>query len=81
MEQIQEYRSHDFYLSAIVLAAGLQLIRLERGAGKFVDFVFSDPEKKAEQIIANHWNKTLRIPTRSVIEAVNELKTRLYSGV
>lgn len=81
METPTTFKSHDFYLSAIVLAAGIPLIRLERGTGKFVDFVFSDPEGKAEQILSDHWIKTLRIPTRSVIEAVNELKTRLYTGV
>lgn len=84
MEDIKEisvYKNHDFYLSAICLAAGLTLSRLERGQGKFVIFVFEDPQKKAPQIISDHWSHKLRISTRSVIEAINELKTRLHSGI
>ncbi|MBI4038708.1 hypothetical protein HY384_02000 [Candidatus Daviesbacteria bacterium] len=84
MENLQEtslYKNHDFYLSAICLAAGLSLLRLERGQGKFVVFVFSDPQQKAQQIISDHWSHKLKVPSRSIIEAINELKTRLHSGV
>lgn len=84
MENIQEisvYKSNDFYLSAICLAAGLNLLRLERGQGKFAIFVFEDPQKKAPQVISDHWNHKLKISSRSIIEAINELKTRLHSGV
>lgn len=77
---LQLYKSHDFYLSAVCLAAGLNLMRLERDSGKFVVFVFSDPENNASQIISDHWSRKFKIPSRNVIEAINELKTRLHSG-
>lgn len=76
-----EFKSNDFYLCACVLACGIRLKRVERGEGKFMDFVFDDPECKAEQIIADHWDRRLKIPTRQLIEAIHELKTRLHSGV
>lgn len=74
-------RSKDFYLSAICIASGATLERLERKDKDFVTFVLNISQDKAEKIIQAHWNRTLRIATRDVIEAINELKTRLHSGV
>ncbi len=74
------FKSHDFYLSSCLVAAKLPLKRLEKGEGKLVIFVFDDPKHQAEQLISSHWNRTLCLPTRDLIEAINELKTRLYSG-
>lgn len=75
------YKSQDFYLSAICLAAGLNLIRLERNTSKFVTFVFFDPKHEASEIISNHWSRKFKIPSRDIIESINELKTRMYNGV
>lgn len=81
MEDSTEFKSNDFYLCACVLASGLGLKRIEKGQGKFMVFVFDDPLFQAEQIISDHWSRKLLIPTRSLIEAIHELKTRLHSGV
>ena len=35
MENTSRYSSHDFYLSAVFMAAGCNLSHLEKGAGKF----------------------------------------------
>lgn len=80
-QETQLFKSHDFYLSAICLAVGLNLIRLERDSGKFVTFVFYDPQNKANQIISDHWSRKCRVPSRDIIEAINELKTRMYNKI
>lgn len=79
IEDHSEFKSNDFYLCACVLASGIPLKRVERGDGKFMVFVFDDPECKAEQIISDHWDRKLRVPTRQLIDAIHELKTRLHA--
>lgn len=81
MENIQEFKTHDFYQAVILKTAQLPLIRLERSTGKFVVFVFNDPEYKAEGIIEKYWAKELTLVAREMIENINELKTRIHSGV
>ncbi|MCM8787535.1 MAG: DUF5659 domain-containing protein [Candidatus Omnitrophica bacterium] len=80
MENLKEFSTKDFYLSACLLASGLILKRLEKNQNNFMTFVFEDPDNLAEKIIKNHWNRKHKIPTRDLIEAINELKTRIYSG-
>lgn len=75
------FTSKDFYISACLLASGLKLIELQKEEDKLFVFVFDDSEGKAEEIIKNYWNRTHKIPTRDLIEAINELKTRIHSGI
>ncbi|MBI3379665.1 hypothetical protein HY029_02850 [Candidatus Gottesmanbacteria bacterium] len=81
MENTIEFKSNDFYLSACILASGIPLKRIEYGDPRSASFIFDDLENKVPQILADHWNKKLLLPTRNLIEAINELKTRLHSGV
>lgn len=81
MEYGDEFKSRDFYLCAICVASGARLVSVERGDAKFVNFVLDISVEKAEKIITSHWSRKLKIPTRDLIEAINELKTRLHSGV
>jgi hypothetical protein len=76
-----EYSTRDFYIGSCLLASGLRLIKIQRQSNGPATFIFHDPESKAEQIILAHWNKQLVIPTRDLIEAINELKTRLHGGL
>lgn len=76
-----EYRSNDFYLCACILASGMPIKRIERGTGKFMVFVFDDPMHKAEKIITQHWNRKLIISTRTIVDAIRELKTRVHSEI
>lgn len=80
MENEKEYTTKDFYIGACILASGAQLLRLQRKTDKFVLFVFSISTTKAEEIIRKHWDRTLVLPTRDVIDAIHELKTRIYSA-
>jgi len=75
------FSTKDFYIGAVLLASGFPLIELEKSGGSFVTFIFEDLNREAKKIIKNHWNRTHKIPSRNLIEAINELKTRIYSGV
>lgn len=81
MESIDVMKYKDFYLSSILLASGVTLLNLEKTDRGFVFFVFDISSERAESIISSHWARTLTLPTRDLIEAINELKTRLKSGI
>ncbi len=82
MNNSNTWKSQDFYLACVVLASKkLKLISLERSEGKIVTFVFEDPNSEAEEIIKAHWERKMRIPTRNLIDAIVELKTRIHSGI
>jgi len=65
MEKPKEYKCNDFYQAVILKTAGVPLIRLEKTTERFFNFVFDDPE----------------VDARDLIESINELKTRIHSGV
>jgi hypothetical protein len=73
------WKSKDFYLSCVVRASGAPLIRLEEGNHNFMVFVLGIDPGKAEKIISLHWSRELKIPTRDLVESINELRTRLKS--
>lgn len=80
MKNENEFHSKDFYTSSVLLASGEKLIRLEKKENsKSIVFVFETAKRIAEKTILAHWDKTLRLPTRDLIEAINELKTRIHS--
>jgi hypothetical protein len=81
MENQTEFKSNDFYLCACVLASGVRLKRVDWNGGKIATFVFDDPTGQAENTISSHWDRRLALPTRDLIEAIHELKTRIHSGV
>ena len=75
------FKNRDFYTTAVCIASGAKLIGLERNSNDFASFILNISPKEGEQIIAKHWSRELKIPSRDLIEAINELKTRLHSGV
>lgn len=79
MEMKQEYKTKDFYLSACLLAYGIPLLKLESIGNNIYYFVFGTSEKSAEQIIQSYWDRSLKLPVRNFVEAINELKTRIHS--
>lgn len=76
-----EYKSNDFYHAVILKTVGYQLLRLQKGSGKFLVFVFSDPKSQAQTTIQNYWDHQIQVDARKIIETINELKTRIHSGV
>lgn len=78
---MNEFKIQDFYQSVLLKTVGFQLLRLERENPKFVVFVFADPEEKAQEIINDYWNRRISVEARTLIENINELKTRIYSRI
>lgn len=81
MENGNLFTSKDFYLSAVILATGKNLIKVDRHSEKFAVFVIDISQVKAQKIIESHWKRELLLPTRDLIEAIHELKTRLHVAV
>lgn len=79
--KMKEFKLNDFYQSVILLTTGFKLLRLERESSRFAVFVFSDPEDAAAKIIEDYWNRKIKCDARSLIENINELKSRLYSNI
>ena len=75
------YKSKDFYTCCCLLASGFVLKAVEPTSAKFAIFVFEDPQQKAEIVIREHWSGALNLPTKDFVAAINELKTRLNSGL
>ncbi len=81
MENSKEYKTNDFYQAVVLKTAGIPLIRLERTSGRFFNFVFTDPNEKAEKIISMFWAKELKVDAKEFVENTSELKTRIHSGI
>jgi len=81
MESQRIFKSKDFYICCCLLASKYILKAIEPTSGKFANFIFEDPEQKAEELIRKHWSGELMLPTKDFVAAINELKTRLNSGV
>lgn len=74
----QNWTTSDFYSAVIVRASGIPLIELERQDHKFVTFIFQASPKTCEEILQHHWDRSLKIESRLLIETIKEIKTRLY---
>jgi hypothetical protein len=81
MENTKEYRCVDLYIGASILAAKLPLLRLEHANHNQCAFIFDASPAVANEIILRHWGRELLLPSRDLIEAISELKTRIHSGV
>jgi hypothetical protein len=78
---MKPFFTQDFYISCVLKSAGLQLQNLIRNSNGKVTFVFGNPNQIAEITIQKHWNKELKIISLDLVEAINQLKTRIHSGV
>ena len=72
------FKSQDFYISCILRASKIPLKEIVRNRGNFVLFIFDAPQEKCEQIIKKHWDGDLHLSTRTLIETINELKSRIH---
>ena len=79
METLNSYRTKDFYHAVVLKSLGFKLLGLDRAEGNFSIFVFDDEGQKAEKTISNYWERVLKVDPRTMVDSINELKTRLYS--
>ncbi|OGG34845.1 hypothetical protein A2363_00180 [Candidatus Gottesmanbacteria bacterium RIFOXYB1_FULL_47_11] len=80
MDNDIEYETKDFFLSACILATGAKITKVIRQEDKTCVFVFNITPDSAKEIIRKHWNNELLLPTRSLIDAIHELKSRIYES-
>ncbi len=78
----QEFKTNDFYQAIILKTVGFPLLRLEKDSRqRFFIFVFDNLDYKADETIEKYWNHQIKVDARELIENINELKTRIHSGV
>lgn len=80
MENVNVYKTKDFYLSACLLAYGISIQKLEPTVNSAYLFVFETSIENAEKIIKLYWDRSLKLPIRDFVDAINELKTRIHTG-
>lgn len=78
---MKTYVTKDFYLVCILLTTKLQLIQIVRNESGIATFVFAYPNEIAETTIKKHWNRELQVISLDLVEAINQIKTRIHSGV
>lgn len=79
MKDNMTYQTKDFYISASILASNFQLLELIPISSKTFSFVFNVSPEKAEELIEGYWKRELVLPVRDYVDALHELKTRIYS--
>jgi hypothetical protein len=79
MEIEMKYETRDFFLSACILASGTEILEVRRQEDKSCIFVFNISPESAKEIIRKHWNNELLLTTRSFVEAIHELKSRIHT--
>lgn len=75
------FHTQDFYISCVLKSVGLQLQNIIRNGSGKATFVFGNPDQIAETTIQKHWNRELKIISLDLVEAINQLKTRIHSGI
>ena len=76
-----EFKSNDFYQAVVLKTAGIPLIRLEKTADRYFNFIFDDSDNLAESILLKFWNKKMQLDAKSFVENINEIKARIHSGL
>ncbi len=75
------FHTQDYYISCVLKSAGLQLQTIIRNSNGKATFVFGNPNQIAEVTIQKHWNRELQVISLDLVEAINQIKTRIHSGV
>lgn len=79
MNMKANYETKDFYIACLFRSLGIPVLRLRPSESNFIIFEFSITSQKAEEIIQHYWNRQLQVEPRALIDAINELKTRLHT--
>ena len=77
---MKKYTTKDFYIAVSLVAAGFRP-SLERLDHKSFNFVFENEDGKVTEAVQKHWDGALFVSSTKMVQAMNELKTRIYEGV
>lgn len=72
------YITQDFYAGAILRAFGIPLTNVIKQNGNFCVFHFDATADECEEILKKHWDRTLVLPSRNLIDSIVELKNRIH---
>ena len=72
-------RTKDFAQASVYLGLQYPLLRLERGNGQFVVFVFEVDPATAGEIWDRYWRREVQVDAKTLLDSVHELKTRIHS--
>lgn len=80
-KKLNLFNIDDLYIACVLKASGIQLQQITRNNNGKATFVFNNPNQIAETTIQNHWDKKLKVISLDLVEAINQLKTRIHSGI
>lgn len=78
LENSNEYRSPDLYLSAYLQVAGVPMVRTDR-EGNRVYFVFDTQLANMEELKLAWFNNTGKVPAQAYAQAVRLLKSLCHA--
>jgi len=72
------YKTKDFPIAATLRALGVPIHTVEK-QGRVSYFIFDVENIDIENLINKYWNRELKVEARALIEAIKELKNRIYN--
>lgn len=73
------YTTTDFYSACILRAHKVQLTDIVKMSSRTVEFIFKENEEECGRLLKSHWDSELMLPTKDVVGAISELKTRMHT--
>lgn len=77
-ETKNEFRSRDLYECSFLTANNCRLVRLDKGSGRQVWFVFEDL-KKCQELSNLYWSGEATVMVTVFVDAIRKLKDRIFS--
>lgn len=74
---MKEYITSDFYSACILRACNVPITDIFKTSKKTVAFSFSDRNNECSNLLDSHWDRQLNIPSKDLLDAISELKTRM----
>jgi hypothetical protein len=75
---MMEYKTKDFYLSALLFNEGFNLIGSEKHGENTVFFIFeNNDEKKLNNLLTEFINKTVMVNLKNFVWSVNSIRNEL----
>lgn len=74
------FTTYNLNFSAVLVASGIKLSKVDRGLGSKSLFCFEN-SKKTQEINDRYWRKELLIEPQLLFDSLKFLKNRLYSDL
>lgn len=78
-KKVQHFQTFDLNLSAILVAHGFILERVQKNPNEKSLFVFDDSES-LKKLIDEYWKGSLRMNPQDIFASLKVIKNRLYSS-